>query len=327
MAAGVLPVAVTPAAVPPGPAVAATPLLRSGPLAVGAGGAGTVAFKESGGPLLRQRSTSLRFRVGRRWQRATRIVSVRRGGRTITLRLAITGGRRARLRLRRGRSGVIGLEATLPGGDASAVSIAFRAPRGERYFGFGERSNAVAQRATTVENYVSDGPFSKESQTIVKATIPPAGYRARADSTYYPVPWLLSSRGYGVLVANDETSRFKLPGARGGSWRITAAAPRLGLRVFAGPTPARALARFTASTGRQPAPSAPWAFGPWLQTGQPNAPPLAEQFADLQKLRLADAPVSAAETQLRYLPCGLDRDSRTTKPSASPTTTPTAWRC
>jgi alpha-D-xyloside xylohydrolase len=307
VATGVLVIAVTAAAVKPEAAAAATPLLKSGPLAVRAGGAGAVAFKQPGGPVLRQRSASLRFRVRGRWERATRIVSVRRGGRTTTLRLATTGRHRARVRLRRERSGVIALEATLTGGRASAVSIAFCAPRGERYFGFGERSNAVAQRATTVENYVSDGPFSKESQALVKATIPPAGYRARADSTYFPIPWLLSSRGYGVLVANDETSRFELPRTRGGSWRVTAAARRLTLRVFAGPMPVRALARFTASTGRQPRPPAPWAFGPWLQTGQANAPPLAEQFADLQKLRDADAPVSAAETQLRYLPCGLDR--------------------
>ena len=224
------------------------------------------------------------------------------------LTLAAGGARRAQLRLKAGPSGSVSVRAFLEGAsDVSAVSLAFRAPAGERYFGFGERSNAVAQRATTVESYVSDGPFSPDSVDVVKATIPPAGFRARADSTYYPVPWLLSSRGYGVLVDNDETSSFRLPGARGGSWGVRVDAPRLRLRVFAGPTPARALRRFTAATGRQPAPAAPWAFGPWLQTGQPNAPPLAEQMADLDRLRAADAPVSAAETQLRYLPCGLDR--------------------
>ena len=36
----------------------------------------------------------------------------------------------------------------------------------------------------------------------------------------------------------------------------------LELRVFAGPRPADALRRFTAATGRQPAPPAPWAYGP-----------------------------------------------------------------
>ena len=47
----------------------------------------------------------------------------------------------------------------------------------------------------------------------------------------------------------------------------------LRLRVFAGPKPADALRRFTAATGRQPEPQAPWTFGPWFQTGQPNVDP------------------------------------------------------
>jgi alpha-D-xyloside xylohydrolase len=236
---------------------------------------------------------SLRFRVDGHWRSAEAL------------------GGRVRVARHRDARGVTDFSARLVGKRAGAVSLAFRARAGERFFGFGERSNAVAQRGTTVENYVSDGPFSKDSLPIVKATIPPAGFRPRADATYYPVPWLLSSRGYGVLVDNDETSRFTLPGAKGRAWRLTVEAPRLELRVFAGPTPARALARFTARTGRQPAPSAAWAFGPWLQTGQPNAPPLAEGISDLEKLRRADAPVSAAETQLRYLPCGLDRGLET----------------
>jgi alpha-glucosidase (family GH31 glycosyl hydrolase) len=288
------------------PAASAAAPLRSGPLAAIVSG-GALTLVQPGGPTLRAPLSSLRLRRGGAWSRVRGIVGRRGGPRTLTLTLATDRGRRAELRLTASRSGAIDLDAGLTGAAASGVQLAFRAPRGERYFGFGERSNAVAQRATTVENYVSDGPFSAASLPIVKATIPPAGFRPRADATYYPVPWLLSSRGYGVLVTRDETSRFTLPGAGGGAWRVAVDAPRLALRVFAGPTPARALARFTAATGRQPPPAAPWAFGPWLQTGQPNAPPLDEQFADLEKLQRADAPVSAAETQLRFLPCGLDR--------------------
>jgi alpha-glucosidase (family GH31 glycosyl hydrolase) len=248
--------------------------------------AGAPSFSQPGGPTLQVVPGSLRYRAGGSWHLA---------------------GRHGVLRLRRAGRGVSGLSARVRGAHPAAISLDFRAVRGERWFGFGERSDGVGRRGTTLENYVSDGPFSKESQAIVKATIPPAGFRPRRDATYYPVPWLLSSRGYGVLVLNDETSEFSLPGPKGRSWRVTVQAPTLDLQVFAGPTPARALARFSARTGRQPAPAAAWAFGPWLQTGQPNAPPLADQVSDLNKLRAADAPVSAAETQLRYLPCGLDR--------------------
>jgi alpha-glucosidase (family GH31 glycosyl hydrolase) len=279
-------------------------LERSGPLAAQLDEAGAVGFKQAGGAALR--GGVVRVRAGGRWHRAVRAVSIRRSRRSTVVVLATRAAGLVELSVSPRRNGALAIRAD-PRADATAVSMSFRAPPGERYFGFGERSNAVSPRATTVESYVSDGPWPTDSRAVARAVVPPAGFRARADATYYPIPWLLSSRGYGVLVANDETSTFTVPGRGGGRWNAAVAAARLDLRVFAGPTPAEALRRFTAATGRQPAPAAPWAFGPWLQTGQPNAPPLEEQYADLARLRAADAPVSAAETQLRYLPCGLDR--------------------
>jgi alpha-glucosidase (family GH31 glycosyl hydrolase) len=79
------------------------------------------------------------------------------------------------------------------------------------------------------------------------------------------------------------------------------------MRVFAGPRPADALRRFTALTGRQPASAAPWVYGPWFQTGQPNVIPLEEEARIIRTLREADAPASAMETQMHFLPCGAQR--------------------
>jgi len=290
------------------PAAHAATSMVAGPLRALPDSGGTLRFSQRGGAGPALGAGSLRFRTASGWVRTTRVLSRTRRGGSVRLVLATSGSRRAEVTLSRRAAGAIALRARLLGDTpVSQVSASFAAPRGERYFGFGERSDAVSPRDTTIENYVSDGPFSPESRDVVKYTIPPVGFRPRDDATYYPVPWLLSTRGYGVLVDNDETSWFTLPGARGGAWTARVDAPSLSLTVFAGPTPAGALRRFTAVTGRQPAPGAPWAFGPWLQTGQPNAPPLAEQVADFERLRRADAPVSAAETQLRYLPCGLDR--------------------
>ena len=138
-----------------------------------------------------------------------------------------------------------------------------------------------------------------------RAIVPAFGRRDRDDDTYYPVPWLLSSRGYGVLLDNDEASRSTSGAAAAG--RPAPTRGELSLRVFAGPRPADALRRFTAATGRQPPPPAPWAYGPWFQTGQPNVTPLAEEAEIVRKFRDADAPVSAAETQMHFLPCGAQR--------------------
>jgi alpha-glucosidase (family GH31 glycosyl hydrolase) len=211
-----------------------------------------------------------------------------------------------RVHVERAGRGVTAVQLIGPAG-AQAVSISFPAHQGERFTGFGERSNAVDQRGREVLNYTADGPFLEADQALAGVATPDWAEVGSRDATYYPIPWLLSSRGYGLLVDNDETSRFLL---RGGSWRVEVDAARLDLRVFAGPRPADALRRFTKATGRQPAPPAPWAYGPWVQTGQPNVIPLAEESRIFRRMRHADAPVSAAETQMRFLPCGAHRAYR-----------------
>ena len=273
---------------------------------------GGTALDEATGHPVGSPDGTLGFAGALGWQHATRIVGTRRAGAALVADVATTdpAGRRLEVTVRPGPSGVISLSAAVRGGpdaDVTALGIGFDAPAREGFLGFGERSNAVDQRGQDVESYVSDGPFSPDTRPFVAATIPPQGYRARDDATYYPVPWLLSTRGYGVLIDNDETSTFHLARHGAHTWSVEVQARTLSLRVFAGPTPAGALSRFTAATGRQPRPAAPWAFGPWFQTGQPNTVPLEDEAAWLQRLRAADAPVSVAETQLRYLPCGLDR--------------------
>ena len=133
-----------------------------------------------------------------------------------------------------------------------AVGIGFEAPPGERFFGFGSRSDAVDHRGRDVENYVEDGPTRESDRNYPRAFVPPWAHGERDDSTYFPVPWLLSSRGYGVLIDRDERSRFRLGTERADAWSLEADAPALALRVFAGPRPRDALRRFTAATGRQP---------------------------------------------------------------------------
>lgn len=268
---------------------------------------------------------TLGFRAGGVWWHATRVLSERRDGRAYLAELATTDPlRRMEIRLAPDAEGVLALRAGVlgPAAGIEALGIGFDARPGERYLGFGERSDAVDQRGAVVENYVSDGPFQPEERPYAGAVIPPWGFRGTDGDTYFPVPWLLSTAGYGVLVDNDDTSYFRLDGAGVEGWSVegwsvevtgpppgeTPAPPptELRLRVFAGPDPAGALRRFTAATGRQPPPAAPWVFGPWFQpTGSPP-----EQRRQLALLQDAGAPVSVAQTYTHYLPCGGHRDRR-----------------
>lgn len=265
---------------------------------------------------------TLGFETPTGWRHATHVVSQHQDGdgyrgvvaTTDPLRNLVVG-------IAPDTEGVIAVEATIEGptrADVTALGVGFEATDTERYLGFGERSNAVDQRGQVLENYVGEGTYPLEERPFLQAIVPHWGIQARDDATYFPVPWLLSTAGYGVLVDNDETSYFRLGTERADAWSLEvtgapvnqptglgAAPPEtLRFRVFAGPTPAEALGRFTAATGRQPEAAAPWYHGPWIQ-------PVGGGFRGrVDELRGADVPVSVAQTFARYLPCGSHRDDR-----------------
>jgi len=229
-----------------------------------------------------------------RWYHARRATDVRRSGRTITATLVTDDplSRTLQLTIRPQSDGVIRVETRGPP-TADAVGAGFAALPGERFLGFGERSDAVVRASGDVQNHVTEGPYQDIEDPFIAAFVPPAGYNARADATYFPIPWLLSSRGAGLLLADDARSTFHL----GRPWSVETASAGMTFDVFAGPTPAKALERFTKQVGRQPPAAAPFFFGPWWQPANGDA-------QDLKTLQAVNAEGSAVNTYTHYLPCG-----------------------
>lgn len=177
----------------------------------GIGATGTVGFQTAVG-----------------WFHATRVLDEARDGAAYTAHLATSdpAGRTLAIRLAPDVSGVLAFGAEVQGGglgDVQQTGIAFAARPGEHYLGFGERSNAVDQHGNDLEDFVSDGPYQPDERPFIAAFVPLAGYHPRDDATYFPVPWLLSTAGYGVLLDRDEQSLFRL-GTEG-------------VRQFSGPGP------------------------------------------------------------------------------------------
>jgi alpha-glucosidase (family GH31 glycosyl hydrolase) len=250
----------------------------------GAGPTGTLGYRTAGG-----------------WFHATRVLEARRRADALEATLATNdpAHRRLAIRLVPDARGAIALRAAVTGAalaEVSATGIAFRARAGERYLGFGERSNAVDQRGREVESYVAEGPYEEDERVVIPAFVPAWGFRPRDDATYFPMPWLLSTAGYGVLVDNGETSTFRLGTESPGAWSVEVEAAELRLRVLAGPRPADVLRRLTDRIGRQPPAPAPFVFGPWYQ-------PDDDEEAILAALERADVPLSVAQTYTHYLPC------------------------
>ena len=274
---------------------------------------------------------TLGFRDATGWRQAVRVAHVRqrvaRGPAVLQLDTDDPAARRIELTVEADVSGAVALSARVLGatGDVTQLGIAWRATDDERFFGLGERADAVEHRGAEVESYVSDGPYREDEYTGIGALVPAPGFRRRRDATYFPIPWLLSSRGYGVLVVNDDTAYHRLGTERSDAWSLSVQgapegepglpAPReLRFVVFAGPTPADALARFSAWTGRQPhvVREAPWVLGPWYQPGGS----LDSQVSQVATLRATDAPLSVAQTYLHYLPCGASRASEPARVAA-----------
>jgi len=287
----------------------------------------SLTFVVDGGPSLTSVSdagatapSALSLRTPTGWVHATSASRLTRKGNGLRLTVETSDPQVGafEVRIAPAGEGVIEVEATrgATAMDVLGIAAAWSAPADERFYGLGERADTAQHRGARVENYVSDGPWIEENRGLISSILPPPGFRARDDATYFPIPWILSSRGYGVLVDNDETSYHDLATARPDAWSVEVvgapdgvparpAPTSLRFRVFAGPRPADVLRRFTAAVGRQPAPAAPFVFGPWYQG------PALQAFRD------ADVPVSVSQTYLHYLPCGDDRSNEPARTAAA----------
>jgi sulfoquinovosidase len=238
------------------------------------------------------------------WYVITRVRTAERGpGRyAAVLDTDHPDARTAQADIRPGAEGTLTVAITVPG--AAVVGQSFVAADGERFLGFGERSHAVSMDRGVIENYVGEGPYQQHEYPFLDGIVPPWAIRNRPDATYFPLPWVLSTRGYGVSIDQDDLSYVRLRADSADRWSIEAEAGRLCFTVYAGPSPLDALRRYTAAAGRQPAP-ARWFFGPWWQSGHENHVPLAEEQRQVEAL--GGVPASAVETHCRYLPLGEDR--------------------
>ncbi len=153
------------------------------------------------------------------------------------------------------------------------MGLAAAATADEGFFGLGERFARANHRGHEVLNWAEDSCFD-----------PRPGH----DWTYWPVPFFLSSRGYGVFLDTTRRAVFRLASDRPDAWQASVDGTELDAVVFAGPDPLAVVQRFTALTGRPPLP-APWAFGVWKTTLSGEAAVRAEA----KRLREEDLGVSA----------------------------------
>lgn len=150
--------------------------------------------------------------------------------------------------------GLLRVEWLTDGKRVRRVRLSFRAGVDERFFGFGERFNALDQRGNVLDMRVYEQ------------------YKNQGKRTYMPIPFLLSSAGYGVWVESSRWMQFDLCATHADTWTLeadTADDETLTVHRFEG-EPLDVVARFARVTGPVALPPE-WAFGLWMSGNEWNS--------------------------------------------------------
>ena len=141
----------------------------------------------------------------------------------------------------------------------SRVSIALRAVDGEHYLGLGAHSQDLDLRGGTVANWTSEQGIGQSDNDE-----PPAAWflQGSRHQSYFPVPFVLSSRGYGLEIEKTQRAIFTLASEASDLMRLETWDKSTAITLYDGPTLPEVLERRTALTGRPPVPP-DWTFAPW----------------------------------------------------------------
>jgi alpha-D-xyloside xylohydrolase len=155
--------------------------------------------------------------------------------------------------------------------EVRAVSGAILAPADEQFVGFGEQFSGVNQRGRRLDMWAEDRVL--------------AGH---GNSTYAPLPLLLSSRGHGFVLERFERSRFDLAATQADRWVWEQDAASATILIAYASSLKELVQRLATTTGAPPLPPI-WAFGVWKTAVGGEDVVLAEA----QRLRALGVPISA----------------------------------
>ncbi len=144
------------------------------------------------------------------------------------------------------------LEWLTDGQHARRVRLTFTCAPDERFFALGERFNALDQRGNTLDVRVYEQ------------------YKNQGKRTYMPIPFLLSSAGWGAWAQSSRWMQFDLGASSPGEWTLEADLgddESLNLRWYAGDNPFAISSQFARESG-PPALPPLWSFGLWMSANE-----------------------------------------------------------
>ncbi len=139
------------------------------------------------------------------------------------------------------------------GNDIRRVKLIFEASLDENFYGLGERFNALNQRGNVLDIRCYEQ------------------YKSQGERTYMPIPFLLSSKGYGLWVNSTRWMQFDLAASDESEWILEADIGDEGLNLhwFTDDDPFEIVGQFASQTGPVVLPPK-WAFGLWMSGNEWN---------------------------------------------------------
>ncbi|NUP10613.1 MAG: glycoside hydrolase family 31 protein [Polyangiaceae bacterium] len=246
------------------------------------------------------------------WRRATRaavqsasdnqiVLALDADGIAMTLDVSVEGPRvRVSVRARED-------EAASDSGELNKSSIAFRLPEDEHFFGLGERFASVDHRGLSLYSWAEEGGLPKGEDA-------PAAYDNPAPNgpsmTYFPVPFFLSNKGYGVHLDTTYRTELHFGSEREDAWRAAVDAASFDATIYVG-DPLEVIDAYTADTGRPLVP-AQWVFGPRRRVGRGD---LVDGVEEFRLMRQRHIPVTGVDDAVHFLPAlshlGIEQDLMT----------------
>jgi sulfoquinovosidase len=173
---------------------------------------------------------------------------------------------------------------TLTGTSADSIAVPVRCDSGGSFHGFGEQYNATDQRGEAFGLFVNEQGNGRTGS---------GGISGDEHTTYFPMPYYLDVRGFGVLFDTARRVQLDLCAADPAvAWIEVIGGDSIEWTVFHGPTGKDVIRQLADEVGR-PAKPPEWAYGLWIgaQGGRDKV------LAEVAALEAADIPVTALWVQ------------------------------
>ncbi len=195
------------------------------------------------------------------------------------------------------------IEAEVEGVEPRAMGAAFSTPSEEGFLGFGERFNRTDQRGVAVYSWAEEGGVGTgEGEPVGPDNPVPNG----EPMTYYPVPFFVSTEGYGFWLDSTWRNEFDLATDHDDVWRVWHIGPSIAYEIYVSipdderSWPYHVIDLFTERTGRPMVPP-DWTFGPRRRIGTGSR---VDDVPEIQAMRDEDLAITAVDDAVHFLPRG-----------------------